>query len=145
MSDLRAAMDSNFSRYFFMYQLTWGLDAAIDTGGHTIADTYRAITTLCAVTNHIFMDTVIRRYDGDDPGTQAIVEASIIWTDTGYREVAIDTYTIYTLESNGIVFPNPPINGEYLILFLDEFTLAMVESLRIQIGIHEGRREAWGC
>jgi len=145
MADLRASMGSMFSRYFFKYQLTWGLDATIGIDGHTVSDSYRAVTTLCAAANRFHLDTVIHRYIDGEPGIQAIVDASINWTRTGYMAIILDAYTIYNLESDGVEFPSLPINGENFILFLDEFTLEMVESLRLQIRISDGRREAWGC
>jgi len=127
MHDLRPAMASMFSRHFFMYQRTWGLDAIIDTAERRINDSYRAVTTICAACTHFHLDTVVHRYVNNEPGAQAIVESTINWTISGHREVILNN------------------NGVISILFLDEFTLAMVESLRIQIGIHDGRREAWGC
>ncbi|MCL2378778.1 MAG: hypothetical protein FWC77_06605 [Defluviitaleaceae bacterium] len=145
MGDLRAGMGNIFSRHFFMYQRVWGLDAVIDTDERTISDSYRAATTLCAAADRFHIDTVIQRYEGEYLGVRAIVESSIIWTNYGLREFILDAYTIYRLESAGVVFPFIPISGGNLILFLDEFTLAMVESLRIQAEIHDRRRGAWGC
>jgi len=150
MNALRDTMHENFNRHLFMYQLEWGIDTIIDTSTRTIMDSYSAVTTLyaCETCFRFHIDTGIRRYTGDDPGTQAIVEATINWRHAGLQEMVLDAYTMFILKSAGTYFPdfsNPPAYGENLILFLDGFTLQMLESLRIQIGIHPRRREAWGC
>ena len=141
--NLRAALNQNFSRYFFMYQRTWELSTSIHTSNQAITDSYSATTTICAASTRFHLDTVIYRYINNNPSTNAIVEASINWTRTGYREIILDAYTIYTLESNGVEIPD--LNGENMILFLDEFALQMVESIRLQSSNHAERRKLWGC
>jgi len=143
MIDLRASMDANFTRHFFAYQLVWGLDANINAGERTISDSYRAVTTVCIGIDSFRVDTVIHRYEGIDIRVGAAVEASINWTHIGDRETVLDAYTIYMLEMGGAEFPGVPYGG--MILFLDEFMLEMVESLRLDIEENQRRRGAWGC
>ena len=144
MSGLVAVLGDMLSRAYFgsspEYRLYWGLDTTISADEFAITDSYRAVTTLYAATNRFYMDTVIRRYIGNYPGFRTIVQSSIIWTDIGYKEIILDAYTIYALESDGAVFPVIPNNGEKLILFLDGFTPSMVESLRLDTR----RRDTWG-
>jgi len=139
MTTIRAGMGINFSRHLFMYQLIWGLDATINTYDRNILDSYRAVTTICAAATHFHLDTVIHRQIETEPSINTIVEATINWTSAGQREITLDAYTINNLA------PNLPNNEQNMILFLDEFTLEMVESLRLQIGIHTRRREEWAC
>jgi len=130
MRDLEPAMGDIFYRVFFDYRLNWGIDAAISAGGFAISDSYRATTNISVDGNRFNLDTHVRRDMGDYTGAQATVEASIIWTVAGQREIILDAYTIVALVLAGVEIPITPNNGENLILFLDEFALTMVESLR---------------
>jgi len=127
---LSVALGNNFTRVHFDYHLAWGLDTAIDAGEHVIHALYQA-ETIVSPGNAFNVTTTTRRNIGDYLSIPIAVQASIIWTASERRAIVLDAHTILTLESNGAIFPFLPGPGENLILFLDEFTLAMVESLRI--------------
>jgi len=135
MNELNAAWDGMFPHVRLKHRqirgFVWNLNASIGTDVLTTEDSYRAITALTPAAANFTVRTRIYRYTGGYPGIPATVRASIIWSDSGYSVIVLDAYTIDALESDGVVFPVAPILGENLILFLDEFTLSMVESLRI--------------
>ena len=113
-------------------QFTWNLDVTIGTDDATFADSYRATTTTAATASHInriTATTAIHRLENNAPTLRTRVRAFIVLTAYGYRNFALDEHTIDMLLFYGAQFPIPPVPG--MIIILDEFTLTMVESLRI--------------
>ena len=132
MVHLRNSLSEIFTPYGASFRFNWGLNITIDTAEHVLTDTYRAITTITASGNRYNINTAIHsRYIEGSIRIASTVQASIIWAAYGYREIILDVYTIEVLEAMGTIFPFIPAEGEYLTLILDEFTFAMVESLRI--------------
>ena len=130
MSDIEANMGNMFTRPFFDdYWLIWGIDAIIGADGFAITDSYRAETRIRHFTNFFTIDTRIRKYIDDEPDITFIIDASTIWTPVSYREIILDAYTIEILEYRGISVPLG-LDGNFT-LFLDEFALTMVESIRL--------------
>jgi len=132
MHDLRPVMRDIFSPVHSDYRLAWGIEASIEAGEFAITDSYGAVTNISAINtnNRINLHTYIHRYNGDTPGVQFQVNASIIWSAAGQRQIILDAYTIAMLILAGVEFPIMPGNGENILLFLDEFALTMVESHR---------------
>ncbi|MCL2361935.1 MAG: hypothetical protein FWC73_09005 [Defluviitaleaceae bacterium] len=119
--------------------LPWDLDLAVETEYSDMRSLYRARTIFRpSASDRFLVRTNIRKIVDDVAGFPTEVEASIIWSNTGYREIALDAYTIFILESIGVYFVGVPAPGS--ILFLDEFTLTMVESWRSDIS---QRRDPW--
>jgi len=168
MRDVHGRLGDVFQSRGNEYRLTWGLNTTIEisqpsnihtstqTNAHTntsqaydssvssqrIQDTYRAFTTITPYSNFFTTSTNVRKYVNNIPSFPTVVEASIIWTPDGHRQIIVDEHTIYILEYVGAIFP---IFGDTIltigtIIFLDEFALAMIESLRVDI---TGRRDQW--
>jgi len=113
------------------YMLNWQLNAMIDINGAEITDTYSATTSLSFAGTQFNVSTRIHRYIDNIAGHYTLVEAAIIWDTTGYREISLDAYTINGLVQQGVISHIVPGVGENMVLFLDEFAFAMVQSLRI--------------
>lgn len=131
MNVLRPILEDIFTKVDSDYRLTWNLGVEIMADERTVADSYLAITTIVPGQHNLTVRTNVRNYIDGIPGFPAVVRATIIWSPIALREIILDAYTINTLISHGAVFPTPPVPGT--IIFLDEFTLAMVESLRLDI------------
>ncbi|MCL2571433.1 MAG: hypothetical protein FWE11_03440 [Defluviitaleaceae bacterium] len=129
MIDIRPRLGTIFTPMASEYRINWGLDSEIHLTDHIFIDSYRAITTVIPGVDRFLVSTRIFRYIDDVPGFPTVVGASIIWSSIGYREIVLDAHTITMLESFGAIFPTLPVPG--MIIFLDEFMLTMVESLRI--------------
>ena len=123
-----------------VHRLTWSLDAAIDIGERIVTDSYRAYTDLRPAVNQVYIHTNVRKYIGDVLSHWAIVEATLNWEAYGYRVILINAHTILELELAGVIFPIRPMPGGGLLLILDDFTLTMVESMRVE----RLRIERWG-
>ena len=133
MSDLSSYIRSRFSREYisnrgFVYRHTWELNTVIDTDRYTITNFFRGTVTLQPYNHHIY-SRVENHLGQGRTSPSATVRTTINWLASGYREIALDAHTIDIFEINGSTFPVIPFPG--MIIFLDEFTLAMVESLRI--------------
>ena len=131
--EIRAALGGVFARAGINgYRLVWGLDAAIEFDEITISDSYGATTNLLPGSNRFSVSTSIHRYIDDNTHSHAaLVEAAIIWAATGYREIGLNANTIASLVYQGAISPYISVTEENMILFLDEFTFTMVESLRV--------------
>jgi len=126
------------------YRMTWNINIDVEVDGHTISDSYRAITTLIYCRHRggrRIIRTNIRNYIDDISSFPTVVEASFNWRSTGHREIVLDAHTIDTLLFYGAVFPSPPVYG--MIIILDEFALTMVESMRIDITNRARWRNQW--
>ena len=134
-SSLREALGgiTEFTRVFFHYEMEWDMETIIDTGETIITDSISAITTLRPAKYQFGVYTRLHRYIGGSPGHPVFVDSVINWTAAGQREIILDAYTIEALEEAGAIFPFIPINGENLILILDDFALAMLESIRLVV------------
>jgi len=110
-------------------RLTWSLDANLHTEFGIIRDDYRAITNLAMWGSRFAVDTTVRRYENNVPGTPAVVGASIEWVESGTWIMALDANTSDILMAYEDILLFQPTPG--VTIFLDEFALAMVESLRI--------------
>jgi len=111
------------------YRRTWSIDVEIETDNSIIEDSFRAVTTVIPGSDRFAVNTSIHKYIGNMPSSPVLVGASIIWAENSLREIPLDAHTINILESLNAFFPEPPYPG--IIIFLDEFILTMVESLRI--------------
>ena len=133
MMNLHAMLRSTYPRGNAGYEIAWGLDAVIYNDEHMASDSFRATTSLNLTTNNTRFSTIteIRKYTNDTPGHPTSVGASLIWVEDGNREIILDALTIITLDLHNAILPDTLLFGENVILNLDEFTLTMVESLRI--------------
>ena len=126
---LREAMSGSFTPIGGEYRLSWNLESTIQLEDRVITDIFRAVTTLTPENNRFPVTTSIRKYNNYIPTVPTVVSASIIWSASGYREILLDAHTISILTELGADYPIPLVPGT--IIILDEFTLEMVESLRI--------------
>ena len=114
---------------------SWDMEVEIETEDITTIDVYRVITTFRS--NHsndrFIVRTDTRKYVNDVPGFPTQVEASIVWELSGYRKISLDEHTINILGLNNVFYPINIMPGT--IIFLDEFTLTMVESMRNDISL----------
>ena len=131
MAHLNTSLGGIFARDGANYRLNWGINASINTNERILIDSYQAITTLRPTGNNFTVTTVIHKQVYETTSYPASVRASLIWTADGYREMVLDAYTIELLEAAMAIFPNVSIYGANMVLILDEFTFAMVESLRV--------------
>jgi len=149
MAEMQTIMDSGFQRVTILFRwlqavqsnenLTWNIHSwdinlNIISAEQELSGFYRARTIMRPHGNNdrILLRTNVRKYVDGTHGVPAEVEASIIWHRTAYREIALDAHTIYMLEALGVDFiPFTPEPGD--IIFLDEFTLTMIESWRSDI------------
>ena len=130
MAALGNVMGTTFSRASgSSYLLYWNFHTTMNVMDYTISNIYRATTTLRPAHDRFVVDTIIRKYVDNVQGFPTEVHASIIWTVSGHKEIALDAHTIDILEANGSVSPVPLSPGTRIIL--DVFTLTMVESLRV--------------
>ena len=112
---------------------TWSLEVEIETEDLVTIDIYRVITALRPndANDRFIIRTDTRKYVNNVPGFPTQVEASFILHPSGSKGIAVDEHTINNFVASGAIFyPMPPPGT---ILILDEFTLAMVESMRNDI------------
>ena len=133
VSSLLDAMDNipGFTGVHFFYELRWDLSTIIDIGEVIITDSYSAVTRLVPYAHNFRIYTRVHRYIGNTPSVPVFVESVTYWTASGQREILLDAYTIYDMETDGVVFPVVPNVGEDIILILDEFAFTMLESIRL--------------
>jgi len=116
-AEVIATLGSNFTRiHAGEYRLSWDFNTTIGFEDVMIYDSFGAITILRPSNNDFFVETRIHKYIEGTRSHYATMQASIIWDVVGYREIQLDGHNIYE---------------ENMIIFLDEFTLTMIESLRI--------------
>ena len=122
---------SDFTNHHFDFRLEWDVETVIDTGEAIISDSYSAVTTLMPRIGYFRVFTRVHRYIAGNPGVPVYVDAVINWAPAGRREIILDGYTIDILNAAGAGLPIILIPGAELILFLDEFALTMLESIRV--------------
>jgi len=122
-------------------QFSWDLELVVGSQDQDLRSFYRAHTILRLDGNYnrFIVRTNIRKYVDSIASFPLEVEASIIWAHTGYREISLNAHTIHMLELQEVYFTVQPNPGD--IIFLDEFTLTMVESWRNDI---TRRDDPWG-
>ena len=115
--------------YRIYYRLNWDINAGIHIDEYAILNNYHGVTSLQPAGDRVGIGTTVSMYIGSSRRSSAEVRATINWQVSGYKEFLLDAYTIDTLVARGAIFPSPPYPG--MIIILDVFTLAMVESLRV--------------
>ena len=131
MSSISANMGNVFTPAGLYFNLSWGLEATTIVDERTVVDSFSAVTTLRPLNNRVSVITRIVKTFDNTQSIPTVVGASIILVAGGYNEMVLNAHTIEELQNSGVIFPNLPVNGENFVLILDEFTLTMVESLRI--------------